>query len=152
MSGIIKWAPHTWVFFHTFAAHINEDFFSKKKKIVLFIIKIICHNLPCNICTQHATNFMNRVNENTVKSKKDLIKMLYVFHNSVNKRTGKPVFPEENLNIYNTYRMDFALIHFLNGYKAIYGSLMSGRLSNWTIRNRIKQKLINWMKLNWAQF
>ena len=152
MSGIRKWAPNTWIFFHTFASHINEDFFSKNKRMVLFIIKTICHNLPCPECTHHAIIFMNRVNENTIKHKKDLIEMLHAFHNGVNKRTGKLVFPEDKLDMYNNYRMDFALIHFLNGYKAKYGNLMSGRLSNWTIRNRIYYNLFRWMKINWSQF
>ena len=27
MSGITRWGPPTWIFFHTFAAKINKTFF-----------------------------------------------------------------------------------------------------------------------------
>ena len=29
-SGLNKWAPHTWVFFHCFANKINKRFFRRK--------------------------------------------------------------------------------------------------------------------------
>ena len=88
MSGIYQWAPPTWIFFHYFANKINEKFFISNRKECLDIIKLICNNLPCTECTKHAKRFMLTVNETNIKTKQDLINMLFCFHNIVNKRLG----------------------------------------------------------------
>ena len=126
MSGITRWAPPTWIFFHTFAAKINKTFFEQNRAQCLEIIKMICSCLPCPECTKHAIQFMKRVNMHTVRTKEELINMLYIFHNQVNIRTYKKPAPREILKTYNSYRIDVAYINFINGYPAKYGSIMSG--------------------------
>ena len=76
MSGIRRWAPPTWIFFHTFAAKINKTFFEQNRSACLEIIKLICSCLPCPDCTKHAIHFMRRVNANTVRTKEELIDIL----------------------------------------------------------------------------
>ena len=108
MSGLYRWAPPTWIFFHTFAAKVNKQFFEANRGQCLSIIKMACSCLPCPECTGHATTFMKTVNGNNVKTKEDLINMLFTFHNTVNKRLGKSQFTKESLVMYNSYRIDIA--------------------------------------------
>ena len=111
-----------------------------------------CNCLPCPECTQHAIHFLTRVNGNTVKTKEDLILMLFDFHNSVNRRLGKAQFTKESLVMYNNYRIDIALVNFINGYSSKYGSIMSGIISTLGKRQSTARAIRSWMKNNWNNF
>lgn len=152
MSGLYRWAPPTWIFFHTFAAKVNKQFFEANREQCLSIIKMSCYCLPCPECTRHAANFLTRVNQNTVKTKEDLILMLFDFHNSVNRRLGKAQFTKESLVMYNNYRIDIALVNFISGYSSKYGSIMSGIISTLGKRQSIARAIQTWMKNNWNNF
>lgn len=152
MSGLYRWAPPTWIFFHTFAAKINKKFFEQNRAQCLAIIKMICSCLPCDECTGHAKQFMLHVNENTIKTKEELIQMLFVFHNSVNIRTGKKKMEKSILTIYNNYRIDIAYINFLNGYSAKYGALMAGMISTLGKRRATAKTVASWMQKHWTFF
>ena len=71
MSGLYRWAPPTWIFFHTFAAKVNKQFFEANRDQCLSIIKMACSCLPCPECTRHSTHFLKTVNGNNVKTKKN---------------------------------------------------------------------------------
>lgn len=152
MSGLYRWAPPTWIFFHTFAAKVNKQFFEANREQCLSIIKMSCYCLPCPECTRHAAHFLTRVNQNTVKTKEDLILMLFDFHNSVNRRLGKAQFTKESLVMYNNYRIDIALVNFISGYSSKYGSIMSGIISTLGKRQSIARAIQTWMKNNWNNF
>jgi len=152
MSGLYRWAPPTWIFFHTFAAKVNKQFFEANRDQCLSIIKMTCSSLPCPECTGHATTFMNTVNGNNVKTKEDLINMLFTFHNTVNRRVGKAQFTKESLVMYNSYRIDVALVNFIKGYSAKYGSIMSGIISTLGKRRSTAKAILNWMQTNWKYF
>ena len=53
------------------------------------IIRQICYNLPCPECRKHASNYINKISLHSVKTKEDLIFVLFTFHNDVNRRLGK---------------------------------------------------------------
>ena len=152
MSGLYRWAPPTWIFFHTFAAKVNKQFFEANRDQCLSIIKMACVCLPCPECTRHATHFLVPVNGNTIKTKEDLINMLFIFHNSINRRLGKSQFNEESLVIYNDYRIDIALVNFINGYSSKYGSIMSGIISTLGKRQSTAKAIQNWMQNHWRYF
>jgi hypothetical protein len=152
MSGLYRWAPPTWIFFHTFAAKVNKQFFEANRDQCLSIIKMACSCLPCPECTRHATHFLKTVNGNNVKTKEKLIDMLFTFHNTVNRRVGKAQFTKESLVIYNNYRIDIALVNFSSGYSSKYGSIMSGMISTLGKRQSIAKAIMGWMKNNWKYF
>jgi len=129
MSGLYRWAPPTWIFFHTFAAKVNKQFFEANRDQCLSIIKMACSCLPCPECTRHAVHFLATVNGNTVKTKEDLIELVFSFHNSVNQRLGKSKFDKGSVIMYKNYRIDIALVNFINGYSSKYGTIMSGTIS-----------------------
>ena len=149
MSGLYRWAPPTWKFFHTFAAKVNKQFFEANRDQCLSIIKMTCSCLPCVTCTGHATAFMKTVNGNNIKTKEDLIHMLFTFHNIVNRRLGKSQFSKESLVIYNSYRMDIVLVNFIRGHSA---TIMSGITSTLGKRRSNVKAIIDWMKANWIYF
>jgi hypothetical protein len=93
-----------------------------------------------------------RVNGNTVKTKEALILMLLDFHNSVNARTGKQQFPKESVIQYNRFRFDIALVNFITGFSARYGSIMSGIISTLGKRQSIAKSVNAWLKANWHHF
>ena len=98
--GNNKWGPSIWFFFHTLAEKIKEDKFEQYKYQLVGVIKNICRALPCPDCSQHATSFWRKVNEHGIRDKNDLRNLLFIFHNKVNVRTNKPLYPKEKLDIY----------------------------------------------------
>lgn len=109
----MKWGAPTWTFLHTLAALIKESSFQKVRVEVFNIIVKICTNLPCPICSNHAREYFNKLNVNAIKSKQDLIYMLYTFHNEVNARKKYTPFPLSGLDKYQT-----------GNYKAIVNNFM----------------------------
>lgn len=96
------WGPSTWTFMHTLAAKIKENMFHEiGTKLIITIINI-CNHLPCPECAQHSKEFWSKVKIQNIKNKTDLINILFVFHNIVNKRKRQLLFKKENLEYYNT--------------------------------------------------
>jgi hypothetical protein len=96
------WGPPTWIFIHTLAEKIKDDSFPIIGQHVIASIIQICNNLPCPECAQHAKEFWSKVNISTIKTKMDLVKVLFVFHNTVNKRKGLRPFKYDSLKYYQT--------------------------------------------------
>lgn len=94
----MKWGAPTWFFFHTLAEKIKDEHFVSLRKEMLDIIYSICVNLPCPICSKHATEYMKSINFNVITNKEQLKNMLLVFHNDVNKRKGIPEFTRAELD------------------------------------------------------
>jgi hypothetical protein len=84
----MKWGEPTWYLFHALAEKVKEDRFQAIRGELLNTIYVICKNLPCPLCANHATQYMNAINFNTIQTKKDLIDL--PSHHSKN-----------NVNIYN---------------------------------------------------
>ena len=99
---IEQWGPSTWIFMHTIAEKIKSESYPVVGKQVINFIILICRNLPCPDCATHAKEFWSKVIIQNINSKQDLINLLYVFHNSVNKRRKVPSFKYENLAYYKT--------------------------------------------------
>jgi hypothetical protein len=93
-----RWGPPTWYLFHTIAEKIKESEFNNLKDEMLNIIKIICMNLPCPTCMQHASEYITRLNKNSIKNKEDLKIFLFNFHNDVNIKRNVSIFSLKELN------------------------------------------------------
>jgi hypothetical protein len=116
MSPPEIWGPPIWTFFHTLAEKVNEEYFLNIKHMLFFFIKRICNFLPCPDCSHHANRFLAKVDIGKIKNKLDFKNMLYVFHNTVNKRKNKPLFSYENVNIYKTYNVGVAFNNMVSVY------------------------------------
>lgn len=92
------WGNNIWYLFHSIAYKIKETEFSNIKNDLIYLITIICSNLPCPECSADAVSVLNKVNYNTINSKEDFKKFLFNFHNYVNKKLNKPLFEYEKLD------------------------------------------------------
>jgi hypothetical protein len=110
------WGPPIWMLFHSLAEKIKEEKFSEVGPQLFSMIKRVCSSLPCPECSQHATQFLSRVNFSLINTKIDFKNLLYIFHNVVNKRKYKPLFNVLHLSKYSTTNLIVAFNNFVNVY------------------------------------
>lgn len=94
------WAMPTWLFLHTLVAKIPENKYQALKTDLLYQVKNLCAVLPCPDCAHHATQYMAGVQLKHVPTKEAFKVVLWRFHNTVNARIGKPIFPLESMYVY----------------------------------------------------
>ena len=141
----LYWGKATWILFHSLAERIHPAFYTAHRYEIFNIITRICKNLPCPNCRKHASNFMSRVNIKSIVDKSQFRAMLYVFHNSVNKRIGKPRYPLKDLVKYKSTNMDIALSNFLTFYAKRYnGTIQAGVTSTEIARRGIAHWVLQW--------
>jgi hypothetical protein len=147
----MKWGEPVWFLFHTLAYKVNENTFSIIRKDLINIIYTICSNLPCPDCAKHATQYMNSINFNSIQTKEQLKDMLFIFHNTVNKKKGFPIFPHDELdskyskaNTLNIIK-NF-MVTFENKHKSIH------MISDDMYRIRISNNLKIWFNANIQYF
>lgn len=112
-----KWGPPIWRFFHSLVCNIKEEHFNTIGIQTFSIIKQICRTLPCQICSNHAMQFLNKINHNQIRSKNDLINMIYIFHNYVNKTKNKPMFNVSDLSMYQHSNIVDSYNNFVSAYQ-----------------------------------
>ena len=141
----MKWGAPTWTFLHTMAQMINEDYFPTIRNEMFSIIFQICINLPCPICSNHAREYLSKINVGSIQTKQDMIHMLFVFHNEVNKRKSFDTFPVSGLNKYQ--HGDFKAIanNFMTFYqvKNSQSHLFAIEMSRQNSIKTIKKWIIN---------
>lgn len=143
------WGPSTWIFMHTLAAKIKEDSFPIIGANLILVLMQICRNLPCPECTQHATQFWTKVRTANIKNKNDLINLLFVFHNMVNKRKQYSQFKYENLKYYETRN----IIETYNSFSRNFNTKGNMNLINESFhRNLMLSSLRTWLMTNISHF
>lgn len=92
------WGPHFWYVIHTYSDTYPEQPNVVDVEVASQFIKILPFLLPCNECAKHAFDYIKpfvedeQMLKNIVKNKESLSSFFHNFHNTVNIRTGKPVF------------------------------------------------------------
>lgn len=143
------WGPSTWIFMHTLACKVHESSFEDISQSLLYQLIQISYNLPCPECAQHARQFWSKINVKKINTKQDLINMLFVFHNSVNKRKQLPAFKMEQLDIYNSKK----LIDTYNIFHRHFHTRGNMQLLNDAFHRTIMlKKLKAWLMLNIQHF
>jgi hypothetical protein len=145
MSPPEVWGPPIWTFFHTLAEKVNDEQFDKIKFGIFSYIKRISNFLPCPECSLHASHFLARININAIQNKNQFKQMLFVFHNTVNKRKNKPAFKIENINKYQNYNIGVTFNNFIKVYhtkgnmnlltESFQRNLLISDLRKWLINN-----------------
>ena len=144
-----QWGPPTWALLHTLSEKIKESSYGIMGKNLILIIIQICNNLPCPTCAQHAKEFWSKVNINNLKTKTDLINLLYVFHNMVNKRNNSPAFKHSDLQIYKTKQ----LIPIFNNFSKNFTTRGNMKLLNESFhRNIMLKRFRTWFMNNINNF
>ena len=110
----MKWGPPTWLYLHTMAEKVKETSFQQIRADMFRIICTICTNLPCSMCSNHAKEYLSKINVQSIQTKDDMKQFLFVFHNSVNARKQFKLFQYSDLT--ETYSK--------GDYKAITNNFM----------------------------
>lgn len=141
----MEWGAHYWNFFHTITEKILDEEFNSKKDDLIKIIQLICLNLPCPECTEHAKRYINQVEWKNVKSKTDLKHIMYTFHNKVNSQKNFPIFTLDELESKYISADTIAIINnFLNFFPYKGKKLMIGTFSHKINATYVR----NWLKVN----
>ena len=144
-----QWGPPTWIFIHTLVAKIKDNQFPAIGQQVISHIIQICMFLPCPECSIHAKQFWANVNTKNINTKQDLINLIFVFHNSVNKRRGIRPFRYVDLQYYNTLN----LIETFNNFARSFNTNGNMKLLTESFhRGRLLQILRVWLMSNLASF
>lgn len=96
------WGTPTWVFVHTLCTKLKEESFWQMKDSILFFLARIWSLLPCPDCASHAVPLWQQMQPERIRSKEDLEMCVLSFHNRVNHRLNKPMFPPEVLQFYQS--------------------------------------------------
>jgi len=121
----MKWGEPTWFLFHTLACKVKEEDFPKVRSELLGNIYNICSNLPCPVCAEHAVEYMRKINFNSIQTRRQLIDLLFNFHNEVNKKKGFLLFKYEDLDekyskaVTKNIIFNF-MIHYQDKHKSIH--------------------------------
>jgi len=143
------WGPPTWLFLHTLAEKVKDTSFPLISQQLIKVMIQICNNLPCPDCTTHAKQFWANVNIGNIRTKQDLINLLFVFHNSVNKRRKVLPFKHENLIKYKYLK----LIQQYNNFRKNFNTNGNMNLINESFhRNLMLISLKRWLMTNILHF
>ena len=147
----LKWGRPIWTFFHVMAQKMKEEHFNNIISGFMQMITSICSVLPCPVCSKHATEYINSVNVNNIRTKQDLINFFYTFHNVVNKRKNYPTFSREavvstyeNANVY--YVIKEFMFHFEDKQKS------SKLIVDDFMRRRVVPQVKSWINSNIQYF
>ena len=110
------WGPPVWKLFHILIENIKEESFPKLHVELFQLIKRISSFLPCPECSLHATTFLSKVRMEQISCKNDFKSMLYIFHNKVNLRRKKPLFPYVEMEKYKNQKLIPAYNNFIMVY------------------------------------
>jgi hypothetical protein len=147
----MKWGEPTWFLFHTMAQKIKDEHFGSMRLSILNIISLICNNLPCPDCANHASEYMKKLNPNSIRTKEDLKLMLFQFHNVVNQRKGYPAFSVDNLDTKYSSAITVNIIqNFMFFFQDKHYSIRM--IANDMHRKRIAELLKTWFNDNMQYF
>jgi hypothetical protein len=140
------WGPAIWKLLHVLAHKLKDDSFPVIGKMLFYYIVRICNNLPCPDCARHATVFLSKINPSMLKSKNDLLQILYVFHNAVNKRTDKPLQPDSILSQYDNENIISVYNNFIVAFNTHNNKLLADNLQRKFIIRDFKAWFLNNIK------
>ena len=144
-----NWGPPTWIFMHTLAEKIKEEQFSAIGPQIIANIMQICFNLPCPDCADHSKIFWSKVKITNIKTKSDLINLLYVFHNCINKRKTYGPFKYDNLNVYKSQ----SVVNTFNQFARNFNTKGNMKLLTESFhRGRLLTSLKGWLMTNITAF
>ena len=146
-SKKILWGPPFWFFFHTLAEKVKPELFYENRDAIFGIVREICSNLPCPTCASHATQYINNINFNAIRTKQDFAMMLYEFHNSVNKRKNLPIFPHSELQPKYEKAIFINIVnHFMHFYRMEHHAIRL--MSDDMFRRRSAKSILDWLHAN----
>jgi hypothetical protein len=143
----MRWGEPTWFLFHTLTHKIKDENFSSVKVDFINILFLICRNLPCPICAEHATNYIANININSFQNKQQLKDFFFEFHNTLNKKKGYPIFNKADLDDKYSKAVTANIIqNFMVYYRDKSKSIRN--ISNDYFREKAIQTIYQWLSAN----
>jgi uncharacterized protein YfeS len=108
------WGNATWHMIHTLTYKLKDEHTNKALELFELLYQI-CVNVPCPYCMEHARKTLANVNKSRIRTKEDLIKVFFDFHNMVNTRLHKKMFTMDQFNDkYSKSQTRDVLNHFIS--------------------------------------
>jgi hypothetical protein len=148
--SIEKWGNATWYMIHTLTYKLKEEY-SNKANELFDILYQVCVNVPCPYCMEHARETLSRVNKNKIKTKEDLVKVFFEFHNMVNKRLHKKEF---TMKEFHDKYSNAITVNILHNFVNVFATSVrndKAMAHNWS-RRRIVNMFISYIKNNKHMF
>jgi Erv1 / Alr family len=147
----MAWGEPTWYVLHTMAEKVKDEVFPSFRQDLLNTIFMICTNLPCPTCSNHATQYLSKINMSSIQTKEDLKRLLFNFHNTVNEQKGYPQFAYSDLDPkYSAANLVNMIQHFMLFFQEKNKNVKM--IANDMYRARIIAKLKEWFNVNISQF
>jgi hypothetical protein len=140
------WGNATWNMIHTLTYKLKDEYTNKANELYE-ILHQICVNVPCPYCMEHARKTLLNVNKNRIKTKEDIMKVFFDFHNMVNTRLKKKEFTfTEFSDKYSNLNTVNIINHFI---KVFSSSVKSDKAmaQNWS-RRRILNMFTSYIITN----
>lgn len=142
------WGRALWIFFHTFGAKINKDFFIENRIYILNTTQKLLSCIPCDMCKKHALAYIRKHPLTIIKTKDNYISYFFNFHNEVNKLRKVQTFT--NIHVYNDYSIQKVIFYF-NKYFKLYKSNKMLFSQN-TRRENVGSAIVSFINDNIQQF
>lgn len=97
-----QWGNAVWFLFHTLAEKLRPEY-TRDVPIILQYFRGVATNLPCPTCSEHSMRNLRSMNNVRVRSKPELMKFFFDFHNKVNQQLGRRRFSEQECRIKYRY-------------------------------------------------
>ena len=93
------WGPGAWEFLHSITFNYPNHPTPKEKQQTRQFFHLLKYVLPCERCRQHYTEGIEKIMpiEPHLKNQETLSRWLVRFHNTVNKRLGKPIMSYDSV-------------------------------------------------------
>lgn len=113
------WGPATWEMIHCLVLKTNDIDNVNNIESIKNIISSICSNLPCPICSTHATSYLKTNFFSQINNIVNLRMFIFNFHNKVNQRLKKNGLDySAHISKYN----EIKLINVVNNFIKIYNT------------------------------
>lgn len=143
----MKWGAPTWFFFHTIAEKIKPECFLDNRTSLFSLVQTVCSNLPCPTCSQHAKQYIDKININSIKTKQDLAMLFFSFHNEVNTRKNKPIYEYDKVHEkYSKANFMNIVNNFMYYYKMEHHAVRM--IADNMFRKRIAKSMLDWLHAN----
>jgi len=141
-----NWGPPIWYLIHGLTYNIKSE---KVEDIhnLFRICALIISSLPCPKCSLDGMNIMKSVNLRNIKTKDDIIYIMFCVHNKVNNKLSKPQFKFDD---FNTLYRRLNITKCIHQYKDIMTSrqMRAGNINhNWNM-NKCIAKFMEYIILN----
>lgn len=152
MSKYTLWGPATWYLFHTLAEKIKSQDFNRLKNEIIYLIKLICANLPCPDCASQASHILSIYkNYHLLTNKEDLKRFLFEFHNIVNNKTKNEVFNNDILEKYKSGNLSNIFQYWYQHF-SVKGGLTSTLMINGISRDNVRTIVQKFFQSNTRSF